>query len=275
MKKLTDPDDFESFGNNYLEWDEQTRLLERCIRTPEEEREKLKANSIARLKADSVLPLSLKSKWTDWNRIAMIAKNIPKERTARESRTVELKLSGGRTVELTVRNILTDSAGVQYIPCFDSKQMPDVRITGTILHLAANLTGPAETRIRQPKQTRTAAPMTVGTAEAGMKTILELYLEGLCGPLPFFPKTSGAIYEAKHPEKPPEETEKAGKSPDSRKKIQEAWESEQKKFSRIFGEELPELEKITEIAEKFFGTVTFTLKPAGKSSAGKPGRSRK
>ena len=276
VKKLTEPDDFESFGNNYLEWEEQTRLLERCIQTPEEEREALKTNSIARLKADSVLPLSLRSKWTVWNRIVQIAKGIPKERTARESRTIGLKLSCGRTVELVVRDIRTDSGGVQYIPCFDSKQMPDVRITGIIMHLAANLTEPAETRIRMSRQTRAAAPMTAETAEAGMKAILELYLDGLCGPLAFFPKTSWTVYDAAHPEEPPEETEKAGTPADGRKKIQDVWESEQDKFGRVFGKELPELEKVTEIAEKFFGTVTFTtVKPAGKSSAGKQRRSRK
>ncbi|MBQ9336574.1 MAG: exodeoxyribonuclease V subunit gamma [Lentisphaeria bacterium] len=236
VKELTSSEDFEPFTPEYLPYEEKDRLLERCIGASPEEQERLKAVSLARFKADSILPYRLESEWPEWDNITGLAGRIPPQTAVRNGRAADLTLSGGRVITLLIPEIKTDSGGTQYFPCYGSDLNGHGLIKGIILHLAANLSEPTPTRLVLTKKCYQADPMPAEEAEKQLKTVLELYLEGLKAPLPFFPETSCRMV-----------------FPDD----SDPWEDEAHKFADVFGEEKPGGSKVQEIAEKFYRAAVF------------------
>jgi len=243
--------DAEPLEESYLDFDRQDELLAQLRRTPETQWPQLAQTQLARGKADGVLPYPWKPQnWKEFQQFAALAKQLPPDGATLPAREVALA-GDGASVRLELPEIVLGADGVQYWSSALEKLTGFTVLRGLIMHLGANLTAPTGGAIVLPGKIYRMAALGRDEAAEKMRTLLELYREGLCEPLCFFPRTSYALYSA------PE-----GKALE---KAEEAWAKDEAQYGMIFGALMPDPDKISAIARRVFDTVKF------QSDAGQTG----
>ena len=197
----TPPEDSEPFGEE-TNFDANEELFELYLRTPSARREGLKRLSLARLKADGIVPLTqTPESWGTWDKISSVGAFFEAETAGAERIPIpqmEKTFACGATLLLPEENVFASGDGtrLQIIPALSGKLSADLTLRGILKHLGANLRGKTVTRIllmeRRQLKRFDADAVSPEEAEAALDRILNLYCEGMRRPLPFFPRT---LYE--------------------------------------------------------------------------------
>ena len=194
----TPPEDSEPFGEK-TDFDVNDELFDLYLRTAPDRRDGLKRLSLARLKADGIVPLTQTGdSWGTWDKISAVGGFFEAETDGAERIAIpqtEKTFPCGVTLLLPEQNAYAscDGTRLQVIPSLSGGLTADLTLRGVLKHLGANLRGKTVTRIllmerRQLKRFEADA-VSPDQAEAALDGILELYREGMRQPLPFFPRT--------------------------------------------------------------------------------------
>ena len=246
------PEDSESFQSG-LDFERKKELFDLYLRTSPGRRGDLARISLERMKADGAAPLTQKpDSWDAWARIAAMGDFMESETGAAEKTSLpqtEKRFACGVTLTLPEQEAYVSGEGacLQVIPCLAKEITANLMLHAIVAHLGANLRRETVTRILWIREGRTmenrrfeASAMSPCDAEEVMNGILELYCEGMRGPIPFFPATLYAMSQ-------------------NIDGCESAWTGsygvpgEAGKFGLFFGDELPPRDELEPLMRTVFG----------------------
>ena len=258
-------------------------------------------NCLERLKADGAVPLTqTPDAWAEWESVSALGDAVAAETDGTGTIALgrgEMTFPCGVTLTLPETELHGDDRlCVQILPCLSKDITGNLMVEATLRHLVANLRTETATRIVSVKladpgkssrkkkssiEPASAVPdvltpsgkvVTVSVLEAlpmksdaagdAMNSILMLYREGICGPLPFFPNTLYALLRGSD-----YKSQWSGGTGNWSGQG-DAPKGEVEKFGMFYGEVLPPEADLKRIMEAFF-LVDFL--PAAQAAHSVPG----